>query len=244
MSFKEKDFIEINYTAYDAEKGTVLSTTYKDKAKEGDIYDDHINYGPTLIILGSHAVVPGLEKELMNMNEGESKTFVLEPKDAFGERRKDLIGVMPISQFRENKIDPQPGMQINIDNSVATVVSVGSGRVVVDRNHPDAGKSIKYEVEVIKQLKEDKEKIEGLTKTYNVQPSRIEKEGDKFVLYYDPKFKKNADYFIGKANALSAIFAYVDGISKMNVVEEYENSIDSKVDNENSDKTHEDEEAS
>jgi len=223
MSFKENDFIEIDYTAYDAGDNSVLSTTSEQKAKEANIYDEKSHYGPTLVVLGSHAIIQGLERELMNMNVGEEKTFTFEPKDAFGERLPELVGVVPLSQFKENKIDPKPGMQLNMDNSIATVRSVEGGRVIVDRNHPDAGKSIKYEVKVIKQLNTDKEKIEELMDTYEVKPSKIEIEGDKVKAYYDPNFKKNADYFVGKANALAAAFTYMPNIKDIDVIEEYEN---------------------
>ncbi len=237
MSFKENDFVEIEYTAYDAESNDMLSTTSEEKAKNENIYDEHNHYGPTLVVLGSHAIVPGLEKEITNMEVGESKTFTLDPKDAFGERDENLVGVMPISQFKENNIDPKPGMQINLDNSIATIKSVGSGRVVVDRNHPDAGKKIKYEIKVVKQLKENKEKIEGLAETYEVKPSKLEIEDGKVKLYYNPEFKKSADYFVGKANALAAIFTYLPEIKDINVIEEYENINTKKAETSNQEKS-------
>lgn len=224
MAFKDGDFLEIEYTAWDAVNGNVLATTDEKVAKDADIYSKDAKYGPVLVVIGSNAVVKGLESELRTMNTGETKEFTLEPKDAFGERIEDLVKVMPIAQFRAQKIDPRPGMRLNIDNVAATVVSVGSGRVVVDANHPDAGKRIKYQVKVVSKLGTETEMIEALGKTYDVLPTKIAVNGNEAEIFYDGSVKKDADYFVNRASLIAAVFTYVKQLGKVYVREEYNKS--------------------
>ena len=174
-----------------------------------------------LVVLGANAVVRGLEREVKEMAVGQEKGFTLKPEDAFGLRDEGLVRVMPLSEFRAQKIEPYAGMRINLDNVAATVKSVGSGRVVVDANHPDAGKEIKYEVKVVKQLNTESEKAGALCKTYDVEPTSISLKDKELDLYFDDKVKKNADYFVNRASAMASIFSYLKDVSKIEVREEY-----------------------
>ncbi len=221
MAFADGDFLEIDYTASDAADGSVIATTSEQRAKSAGIYSKDMHYGPALVVIGANAVVRGLERELRGMDVGQEKSFTLEPADAFGNRDEQLVRVMPLSEFRAQKIDPYPGMHINLDNITATVKSVGSGRVVVDANHPDAGKSIKYEVKIVKSLQTDKEKAEALCRTYDVTPSSVDVKSGELDLYFDDKVKKDADYFVNRASMMASAFAYLKGIEKIEVREEY-----------------------
>ncbi len=221
MAFNEGDFIEVEYTAWNDINNSVLSTTYEDVAKKENMYDEHIKYGRVLVVIGSNAVVKGLEKELKNMDVGGTKKFVLEPEEAFGNRDENLVKVMKLSDLKSHNINPYPGMRLNIDNTLVTIKSVGSGRVVVDANHPDAGKKIRYEVRVTKFLNEEKDKINALARTYDLSPTSIGIDGSTVEMYYDSSVKKDSDYFINKTSSLAAIFTYMKNVDKMVVKEEY-----------------------
>ena len=128
---------------------------------------------------------------------------------------------MPLSEFRAHNINPEPGMRINIDNVTATVRSVGSGRVVVDANHPDAGKEIMYKVKILKVLQDKKDRIDALCRTYEVKPTKVEEQGKNIDIYFDSKVKKDADYFVNKTSMLAALFTYLKELEKIEVHEEY-----------------------
>ena len=221
MAFKNGDFLEIEYTAWNDTDNSVIATTDEKLAKEMDIYNKDAKYGPTLVVLGSNAVVKGLEKELMGMDLNQKKSFVLEPSEAFGNRNPDLVKVMPLSQFKSQNIAPYQGMRLNIDNVAVTVMSVGSGRVVVDANHPDAGKKIKYEVKVVRKLDSVEEKVKSLSKTYDVEPSKIEAKQSEIELFYSDEVKKNADYFVNRASLVASILTYMKTMQKVYIREEY-----------------------
>ncbi len=219
MPFKDGDFLEIEYTVFDGEK--VISTTDQKRAKEAGIFEEKMQYGPVLIILGSSGVLKGLDRELRDMKPGEPKKTVFKPIDAFGERNEDLVRVMPLSEFRSRDIDPYPGMRVNLDDVTATVKSVNSGRVVVDANHPYAGKDITYDFKIIKVLEGEKERAEALFNSYGVKPTQLSANQEKIELFYNSDTNKNADYFIGKASAIASLFTHFKGVKTVDVKEEY-----------------------
>src|SRR5271157_1833772 len=221
MSFKDNDFIEIEYSAWNAADNRLFSTTDEKKAKEAEIYDEGTPYGPTLVIIGGGGAIRGLDRELKSMSLGETKKFAFAPEDAFGERHEELVRVMPLSAFRSRDIEPYVGMQVNIDNSSVIVRSISSGRVVVDGNSPYAGKSIVYEVKIVKNLTGDTEKIEALGKAYSVKPTGTTIKGDTAEVSFDGNVRKDADYFVNKARLLSSVFMNLNGIGKVLVHEEY-----------------------
>jgi len=221
MAFKDGDFLEVEYSAWTAADNSLIATTDEKKAKDANIFDEHTHYGPVLIVLGSNGVIKGLDKALRGINVNDSKKLTFPPGEAFGERMPDLVRIMPVAEFRKRDIDPYPGLQVNIDNSTAIVKSVNSGRVTIDMNHPFAGQHIIYEVKVTKQLTSEKDKIKALGRTYNVEPTDAELKDKMLLIKYGEAVKKNADYFVGKANLVASAFTYFKDLDKVEVDEEY-----------------------
>ncbi len=222
MSFNDKDFLEIEYDARDKDSDRLISTTSEQHAKDADAYNKDVRYGPALVILGTHSIIKGLDRELRGMELNSAKKFTFGPEDAFGTRQEDLVRVMPLSEFRARNINPYPGMHVDLEDAHAIVKSVNSGRVVVDLNHEFAGHSIEYEVKVLRRLDKTEDKIAALGKTYAAEPTGVSISNGTATLEYGAKVSKNIDYFIGRANVIAASFSYIDGISKVNVKEEYE----------------------
>ncbi|MCL4378990.1 MAG: peptidylprolyl isomerase [Candidatus Marsarchaeota archaeon] len=222
MAFKEGDFLEVEYSAWDAATNDLIATTDEKLAKEKGIFNKDSSYGPTLVILGSNSVIKGLDRELRGMNLNEMKKFTFKPEDAFGSRHEELVRVMPLSDFRARELNPYPGMRVEVENMAATVKSVNSGRVVVDANHPYAGRDITYEVRIVGNITEPAQRVEALGKTYNVKPSSVSMKGKEMVLSYDSKTKKNADYFVGKSSLVASILSLMKDIDKVEVQEDYE----------------------
>ncbi|MGC8651827.1 MAG: FKBP-type peptidyl-prolyl cis-trans isomerase [Candidatus Micrarchaeia archaeon] len=221
MAFKDGDFLEIEYNAWNAVDNSLVLSTDAARAKEAGIYNDKAKYGPVLIVLGSKSTIRGLDRELRNMSVGEVKKFTFKPEDAFGERSESLVRIVPLSDFRKRDINPYPGMSVDIDNVPAVVKSVNSGRVVVDANHPYAGRELIYEVKVVRQLSTLEDKIGGFAKTYDMAPSRIEVEGGTARIRFGKEVNKDANYFVDKASLIASIFTYIDGIGTVEVEEEY-----------------------
>ena len=221
MAFKDGDFLEVEYSAWSSPENTLISTTDQKRAKDSGIYDEHMKYGPVLVIIGSNGVIKGLDTALRGMGAGEQKKMTFKPSEAFGERSEGLIRVMPIAEFRKRDIDPHPGMRVDLDNFTAIVKSVNSGRVVVDANHPFAGREITYEIKVTKNLTDEKERINALGKMAGIDVSKVDVAGKDVKIAFNNAVKKNADYFMGKANLVASVFTYFKDVDKVNVDEEY-----------------------
>ena len=166
---KEGDWIKINYVGKAKATGEVFDLTRESDARKNDIYDEKKKYGAVLTILGGGMVIPGVEKELMTMKVGEKKEFDVGPGDALGPRKPELIKVTSISKFTEQKITPFPGLVLTIDGRNAKVRSVAGGRVMMDYNHPLAGKELHYDVEVVEQVKEPLKMVESLLGYYGLE---------------------------------------------------------------------------
>ena len=221
MAFKDGEFVEIEYSSWTAADSKMIDTTDEKVAEKNGIKVDGRKWGPVLVVLGNRTVVKGLEDVLKNMDLNETKKVTLKPEQAFGERNPDIVRIMPVSEFKKRDINPYPGMRVNIDNVTATVKSVNSGRVVVDANHPFAGMEIIYEVKIVKQLSQMQDKIAALGRTYEVAPTSVKAESKTVELAYNDAVKKDADYFIGRANLIASIFSYFKDVEKVKIGEEY-----------------------
>ncbi len=153
-------------------KGDFVRLSYEGKIKEtGEIFDKGENIP---IIIGEKFVIQGVEEVLENMKEGEEKEFDVPPEKAFGNRNPELIKLIPLSEFKRHNTKPYPGMVIRADNLYGKVLSVSSGRVKVDFNHPLAGKVLHYKVKIEKVIIDDKEKVEALIEFYTGEKDSAE----------------------------------------------------------------------
>ncbi|MCL5428090.1 MAG: peptidylprolyl isomerase [Candidatus Marsarchaeota archaeon] len=221
MALKEGDFVKIDYSIWRHSDNTIVRTTDKAVAEKNGVYDSKIHYGPQLVVLGRDNTIKGISDTLIGMDAGQAKKFELSPGQAYGERNKDLVRVMPLSDFRKRDMNPSPGMQMDLDGAIATVVSVNSGRVMVDANHPLAGERITCELKVVSRIDDQKEKVKAAFERYGLTPSSVDTSAAGAKVAFDSKVKKDSDFLINKANAVAFAFAYIDSIKSIKVEEEY-----------------------
>ncbi len=221
MAFSEGEFIEVEYSSWTAADGKMIDTTDEKVAEKNGIHVEGRKYGPVLVVVGKRTVVKGLDEALKGMELNQQKKITLKPEEAFGERNPDIVRIMPLSEFKKRDMAPYPGMRVNIDNVTATVKSVNSGRVLVDANHPYAGMDITYEVKVTKRLAQQQDRIMALGRTYEVEPSSVKVDGKTVEMGFGEAVKKDADYFIGRASLIAAVFSYFKEVERVKVGEEY-----------------------
>ena len=221
MSFNDGDFVKVDYTARRASDNSLVFTTVEKVAKDENAHSSETKYGAQLIVLGKATALKGVENTVKGMAVGESKKVTLTPADAFGERNEQLVNVMRIAEFREKDINPYPGMQINIDGSVATVKSVNSGRVVVDLNHPLAGETLTYDIKVTEKLDNDSDKLKALSEHYSLKPDAVAMKEGVAHISFGGKIEKNSEYLVNKSALAEGILKYLDNVQKVVFEEEY-----------------------
>ena len=106
---------------------------------------------PLAVLVGHGNIIPGLEDAMLDHVAGDSFEATVAPDQAYGERREGLIQRVPKKHFRETRL--QPGQQVVLNSSMGpravTVVKVGGTVVDVDLNHPMAGKTLLFQVEIV-----------------------------------------------------------------------------------------------
>lgn len=162
MPFKEGDFILLDYVGRVSETGEVFDTTIEDVAKEEGIYKEGGLYEPSLVVIGEGWVLRALDESLISLKLRKTEKIEIPPDKAFGNRDAEKIKLYPLRKLTSRRITPQVGMRVEVDGRLATVRTMGSGRVLLDFNPPLAGKTLAYEVTVRKKITRVKEKVLAL----------------------------------------------------------------------------------
>jgi len=161
-SMKTGDFVYIDYVGRIKDTGEIFDLTKEDVAREEGIYDPRFKYRPVPVIIDSDFLIKGLSKALKEMKVGEKRKVIVKPEDGFGERKEELVKVLPESVFKEQNVEPIPGYFVTIGGIRGRIISVSGGRIRVDFNHPLAGKTLEYEVEIVKEVKDKEGKIKAI----------------------------------------------------------------------------------
>ncbi|MCX8197014.1 MAG: peptidylprolyl isomerase [Candidatus Micrarchaeota archaeon] len=203
VDIKKGDLVRLEYTASVVSTGQIFETTDEEIAKKAGIFQQDAAYGPKLILFGSGNLLKGVEEAILNMEIGKEEQFVLPPEKGFGNRTSSLIRIMSASEFKKQGITPFPGMMLALDNMLAKVKSIGSGRVVVDLNHPLAGESILYKIKVLEVISDDKKKAEAILDYLGIEGQISQKESKLHISISSSTPKEKAD--LAKKAILSAV---------------------------------------
>jgi len=135
-------YVVLAYTLRD-EEGEVLDSSSVDLVPDGE---------PIEYVHGYGMLVPGLEAALVGLKKGEAKKVVVSPEEGFGDRDDELLLEVDKSDFpKPDKVkvgDEFIAESPDGDEVPMRVVEVKDDSVVVDANHPLAGMTLHYEVEV------------------------------------------------------------------------------------------------
>jgi FKBP-type peptidyl-prolyl cis-trans isomerase 2 len=174
---KKGDFLRIEYVGRVASTGEIFDLTDGELARKEGIHNPGHKYGPVLVIVGSGMAVPGVEKQLLGMKPGEKREFDVSRDEGFGRREPRLIKVLSYQRFISQKINPVPGIFVNIDGRHARIQSVSGGRVRVDFNSPLAGKDLHYRVRLVRRLTAVRERAQALLEHYGLKAEVSFSEG-------------------------------------------------------------------
>ncbi len=226
MAFSKGSLIQVDYTAKVKDTGEVFETTIESDAKKHSIHDPNIKYQPKLVSVGESWVIKGLDDALANTNVGDKKTVEVTPDKGFGERDSGKVRMIPLRKLGEDADKVSVGDTIEIDQKKGIVRYIGSGRVQMDYNHRFAGKIILYDINVVKALETDEDKVFGILKRHiPVEDSKIKfKKSDKSLDVTIPEEIFRADGLaIIKHFIQTDIFKFVPTLDKINFVETYLN---------------------
>ena len=173
---KLRDFIEVEYTGKLAD-GTVFDTTSKAVADANKLPTEKGHFAPAKICVGERQLLTGLDEAFVDKEVGIEYTITLPVEKAFGKRDIKRVKIVPMSTFREHKMDPYPGLQVDMDGQIGLVTNVSGGRVIVNFNHPLAGKEVQYTFTIKQQITDDGEKLKTyIVATFHLPADKIKVE--------------------------------------------------------------------
>ncbi|MCF7873377.1 MAG: peptidylprolyl isomerase [Candidatus Omnitrophica bacterium] len=134
------------------EKGKKVAFDYT-LTVDGQVVDSSKERGPLTYTHGEGKIIPGLATELKGMKAGEQATVKVEPKEAYGQKNPEALKEVPKSSLPKD-LEPKVGMMLQMQGPQGQAVPVKVAEVkdevvVLDLNHPLAGKTLNFDVTVV-----------------------------------------------------------------------------------------------
>jgi FKBP-type peptidyl-prolyl cis-trans isomerase 2 len=152
------DNIPLTFADQVVKKGDKISIEYEGSLNDGTVFDNSKSHNkPFQFIVGSGQVIPGFDKAVVGMKLMEEKKFTLQPAEAYGEKNLKLIHKVLRSELPPEP-EPKPGMGLMMGGGPgsasrrAMITEVTKEYILIDMNHPLAGKALTFSIKLIKIL--------------------------------------------------------------------------------------------
>lgn len=138
MSLKDGDHVKIHFTG---------------RLEDGTVFDTSRGREPLEFTIGESEVIPGFEKAVLDLAQGQSTAFSLPAAEGYGPRDEELMMQVERNLFPDD-IVPEVGMELELtppegDPVHVTVAEIAESKVMLDANHPLAGKTLYFDVELL-----------------------------------------------------------------------------------------------
>ncbi len=137
----------------EAKSGDTVRVHYTGRFEDGTQFDTSVGGDPLEFTIGKGEVIEGFEQAVLGMNEGETKTVTIPAAQAYGPHREDRVLTMDRKNLPAD-ITPEVGLRLQArqpDDTVIvfTITDVNESTVVLDANHPLAGKDLVFDIELV-----------------------------------------------------------------------------------------------
>jgi FKBP-type peptidyl-prolyl cis-trans isomerase SlyD len=143
-------------------RNRVVSIHYTLRDEQGAVIDSSGGRGPLAYLHGKGNLIPGLEQALDGKSAGDRLDVTVLPEQGYGRRDESLVQIVPRHRFTESA-GLAPGMQVRASGPqgprLVTIVKVERDFVTVDGNHPLAGRTLHFSVEVAEVRKATQEEV-------------------------------------------------------------------------------------
>ena len=138
-------------------KGDLVHVHYTGTLSEGQEFDSSRNEEPLKVEIGAGQLIQGFEDGLMGMSIGERKTVIIPPGQAYGLRHEEMVRAVTLDQLPDG-LEVQEGMVLESsdqqgDRVELRVIEIDGDKVVLDMNHPLAGETLTFDIEVVEIIK-------------------------------------------------------------------------------------------
>jgi FKBP-type peptidyl-prolyl cis-trans isomerase 2 len=136
-----------------AQPGDTVKIDFVGMLDDGTVFAKTVDKYPLQFTIGGNEVILGLEKAVIGMSPAETKTTRIPPEEAFGPARKEMnIIVDRGGRLQEKSMRTGDAVAIRLesgDSLVATLVSVSESTLILDPNHPLAGKYLTFTIRML-----------------------------------------------------------------------------------------------
>lgn len=139
-----------------AKNGDTVKVAYTGKLDDGSVFDTTNEGEPIEFTIGQGQVLPAFEEAVVGMDSGDSKTIMIPPDEAYGDRSDELILTMDRDQVPFDR-EPEVGKMYRLVQKdgrsfPVTVANVSEETIVFDANHPLAGKDLTFDIQLVQIL--------------------------------------------------------------------------------------------
>jgi len=136
-----------------AQYGDEVTIHYTGKLEDGTVFDTSTERSPLHFAIGDGQIIPGLERAILGMSPGESRTIRVPMDEAYGPRREEMILLVDRNEFPVH-MKPEAGQLVEMRHPdgrriTVTVMDISQSRVTLDANHPLAGKDLTFDIQLL-----------------------------------------------------------------------------------------------
>jgi FKBP-type peptidyl-prolyl cis-trans isomerase 2 len=136
-----------------AKNGDKVKVHYTGKFEDGEIFDTSSGREPLQFTLGSGDLISGFDQAVVGMNIEDKKTETIPPAKAYGDRTNDMIMEVE-KQYLPQNMEPKVGMVLEMEHASGGIIPVqitmvNDNTVTIDANHPLAGKTLIFDIELV-----------------------------------------------------------------------------------------------
>lgn len=135
------------------QSGNTIKVHYHGRLSDGTVFDSSNGRSPLEFTVGAGSVIKGFDQGVQGMSVGDKKTIEIPFLDAYGAEDPSMIIEFPKDQLPED-LQPEVGMPLTMNNAngeqfPVVVIEVNPGSIVLNANHPLAGKDLIFDLELV-----------------------------------------------------------------------------------------------
>lgn len=211
----------VEYSLYIKDTGELVDTTSEAEAKLYKKYIEGASYEPEVIVVGEGRFFSGFEESLESCEVGPEREFEIPPEKAYGFRDPAKVKTFPRRIFEKQNVRPEVGREVRVNGDVGRILAVEGGRVIVDFNHPLAGKALRLKIRVVKVVEDPTEAVKHMVKRrlkgVKLEDIKVVLEGEqgRVLVELPREFRVGRDVQYAKAFAAHDILKYVKGMKEV-----------------------------